>query len=239
MTQRMPIPAHVVAAAQAIGAACEPAAPMAVYNGFPYYSRCKYTATLAAGVYTVPALRRRLFGYAIGGDMGSVGFTGRTATDIDTNITVAAQTNAGEDLTIYGMGLQIVAPGIESDPALAQKALPNIGATVQTQGRKGRVPIGPLDLIPGSSGIYGAAFSDAQGANVGGLTNGQPIKGNYLEIDGDLIWTAKGADSQLVVEFENEAFSFTPLATTPPATIDLVLRVQLFCTQLSKLSQNG
>lgn len=186
-----------------------------VVNAYPYYSQVRFAATVtndggATPVYTYTinqGTERRAFGYAIGDSIagGVAGFpTGYSATPLETNLIQRAQTNAGENLEIFGVGCYISA---ESDPFLAALLLERMSVQISLNGDSQMVRLGRASFLPGGGGLHGAGHSAIRrpGANdqtsiFSVATNGLPGRENFFPLPFPLTWKSAGkADSNLVI----------------------------------------
>jgi len=185
----------------------------------PYFSRVKFESTRSATpfIYTVAAnLESRAFGYQLGGDMAAGGYivTTRTATKCDTNIITAGRTIGGQAVEISGISVQVLS---SSAAELVTVLWPELSVVLSLNGGENAFLLGTPAMLPGSSGLYGAARNSigeqaiAGGRpNEGYITNGLPGLHNQAAIPEGLIWYPEGEqDSTLNIIFRSERAAAT------------------------------
>jgi hypothetical protein len=176
-----------------------------------YYSRVRFTTTLASLVYTVSKGQNvTAFGYGIGQDMATAGQSGNAATPADTNLTSANQTVSGECLLIRGIGL-IVLCG--SDAHLVKQSDGQISCQLNLNGGNPVYKLGVPSMLPGPGGFFGRSDAPSVGpspaevtnGNIGALSNGMPVASNYFPFEEPIIWRPAGSpDSSLNVQLRSE-----------------------------------
>lgn len=208
-----------------------------VVKTIPYYSVARLTALRSgagpAYTYVIPeGAETKFFAYAVGGPMTSAGYGMRSATLADTNLQTASQTIDGDHVDILGVGVQILQ---SSDVRLAKEAAESVSLKLSLNGGNNAQVLGPLDLIGGGTGMFGAAESAAmQGAVVSFAANGYPYFDNVLHLPETIKWLPAGnQDSTLVLVARVEravTFTFTADAELPPPPpeIYLAMRCRLF-----------
>src|SRR6266852_4484855 len=178
-----------------------------VQEHWPYYSRIRFQAAIAAGppvVYTFTLKQQVLgFSYSIGQDMGPAGFpTGTIATIADTNLSEGAKTKDGQSLEIFGSSCFIVPT---SDPTMLAFVYQNASLAFSQSGGDSQKKVGPLLFVPSPGGLSGYAVSygtqpnkSANHTDYGFITNGLPVQGNHWKLPNPVIWQPSGkTDSTL------------------------------------------
>ncbi len=167
----------------------------------PYYSAIYVDAprTGAAGAftYTIPAgFEARAFSYAVGGDMGAAGRSGRIATDADTNLEDERRTNNGEVVIVEGLGIEVMAG---TDPELLRLASRDFTAAIERGGGKSRDLLGHITQWPGGGGLAGVQESRSGLQPLGGgrplvgqVQNGVPHTSNLRKLPVPFVWTPNG-----------------------------------------------
>jgi hypothetical protein len=178
-----------------------------VQEHWPYYSRVRFQASIAAGppvVYTF-TLKQQVLGFsdAIGQDMGPAGFpTPTIATIADTNLSESAKTKDGQNLEIFGISCFIVPT---SDPTMLAFVYQTASLAFSQSGGDTQKKVGPLLFVPSPGGLSGYAASFGTQANksqnhtdYGFITNGLPVQGNHWKLPNPVIWQPSGkVDSTL------------------------------------------
>lgn len=207
----------------------------------PYFSVGRFTFDEDTGVYTLlKGAEVKLFSYKVGEDMRPAGRDGESATLADTNLVVGGQTIDSECVTIVGFAIQAMGLGAVSDPLAALHAAPNISVAFVFNGGKRTYQYGNLEMIPGANGYFGSGTSAAAGDAVGAMTSGWPTFGNFFKIPEGIDWNpASQADSSMTMLLKAERdVTFEVDNDTPPASVNLDLRAQLFCVQQARRSTN-
>ncbi len=167
----------------------------------PYYSGVYFNAarTGASGsyVYTIAnGTEVRAFSYAVGGDMGPAGRTGRTATDADTNLEDERRTNNGELVLVEGVGVEAMA---YTDPELLRSASRDLTIAIERGGGKTRDLLGHLTQWPAGGGLAGLQESRIGHQPLGGgrplvgqMQLGAPVVGNMRKLPVAIPWTPNG-----------------------------------------------
>lgn len=234
---------------------------------WPYFSRIRFRATIAAGppvVYSFPlGLTSRAFSYGIGQDMSPAGFApGTLATEADTNLVEANKTKDGQELEIVGVSCFIVPT---SDPTMTAFIFKDASAKFTRAGGDEAQKIGSLMFIPSSGGLTGQGISYGTQANkssnhvpYGFVSNGLPVFGSYYKLPAPVYWSPSGStDSTLNLEVALQRAitlpNLTPRALglstdfqdlfAPPTTVDapytyVELIMQLFSRQTQGRSKN-
>jgi hypothetical protein len=179
-----------------------------------YYSTVRFQATVAAGfTYTfAQGLELRAFGYAVGQDMGPVGFPSGTtpATLADTNLQKPGETVAGETVTVYGISLLLTS---DSDAQLAKMLWPNISCLLSLNGDNQVFKLGTPEFIPQAGGLCGfgdsyvvtPSLAESLSTRSGVLNNGLAQVANFFPFPEPIIWRPSGnADSALIVKLKVE-----------------------------------
>jgi hypothetical protein len=187
------------------------------------------------------------------------------ATDADTNLIKGSQTNAGFQVIIRGIAVQLTA---DSNPSFAKEIADNVSVSISLNGGTQSWKLGNLAFMPGAGGYYGTARDALQVPDLaqttafdpGSIVNGLPSAQNYYQFPQPLIWSPAGAvDSTLVVIFTAERQLSVPTlgpraatagvtAYTPPAANVAVgtspfsdgvgLKVRLISQQIAPRSAN-
>jgi hypothetical protein len=171
-----------------------------------YYSVVRFQAqvAVAGGVSTLSwnqGMEQRPFSYRIGDQLTGAGFdpsfTPQIATQADTNLVQASQTNAGEQLLVHGISLM---PGTTTDAGAFAWLNDSMSVVVSMDGDSRRYRLGRPIMIPASGGMYGFATSVATSFNTGQYSNGMPEIMNFYPFPEPLVWTSAGeTDSNLNV----------------------------------------
>lgn len=181
----------------------------------PYWSTCRFSATVAANVATLTAnVQRKAFQYQIGQAPTVAGFaTTDTAQPCDTNLLQAGQTLDNADVWIYGLALELCN---NSEPALAALIWRQCLVELSLNGNTS-IKLGTPAMFPSAGGLYGFGQSNAvlpaaqntgmgadggPGSAFGFAQNGNPMGGNYCRFPQPFKWCGigtGGADAQLSV----------------------------------------
>lgn len=196
----------------------------------PYWSTVRIAGTVAGNVLTVGNTTRKAFAYQIGQDMTVAGFTSTIAEGADTNLLQASQTLDNADVWIWGLAIELCP---NSEPILAARLWREVLVELSTSGTQS-IRLGTLGMFPGAGGLYGMGRSFAGqpstnqlgapdggiGANVGFLSNGNPMGGNFMRFPQPFKWSSVGSnqgDSQLTVSLTPVRQIAIPLAATRAA----------------------
>lgn len=186
----------------------------------PYWSTVRFQATRAAGppvAFTIDTSTRKAFAYAQGQDMTIAGFTAaaRTAFLSDTNLLKQSETRDNSDVWIWGVAAYLLPT---SEPVLAQRVWADTSVELSLNGTQS-IALGTLEMFPGAGGLYGfgksfirapdiltasanLADGPGEGANVGFISNGNPMAGNFFRLPQPFKWSGvgtAGADSALSI----------------------------------------
>lgn len=240
----------------------------------PYWSTVRIAGTVAGNVLTVAATTRKAFSYQIGQDMTAAGFTATTAEGAETNLLQASQTLDNADVWIWGLAIELCP---NSEPLLAQRLWRECLVELSTSGTQS-IRLGTLGMFPSAGSLYGVgqsfigqpptnqkgAADGGYGSNVGSLSNGNPMAGNFMKFPQPFKWSSIGSnagDSQLTVSITpvraiTHALAATRaavpvVAAVTPGTIEVAtqpatgdrgtfcdLRVRLIAVSVSNRSQN-
>lgn len=233
-----------------------------------YWSTVRVRGTVAANVLTVDTTVRKAFAYSIGQTMEIAGFAAASgaAQGCDTNLLRPSETLDNAEVYIYGLGVEICQ---NSEPVLAARLFRECELGLSLNGTQS-IRIGTLGMFPAGGGIYGAGRSFAAesdfamagpsdggaGAQIGFVSNGNPLSNNFRQFKDPFIWTSvgsNGGDSSLVISVQPDREITIPLAAsrvaaagvaawTQPATGDLGtfcdFRLRLFSISLGARSKN-
>jgi hypothetical protein len=194
-------------------------------QSYPYYShvRFQFTASAAGGppatnTYSLAAGSTvKAFNYAQGQSLTGAGFLAGNATALDTNLIKQSETIGGETVKIYGISFLLDTDG---DAELTRLAFANVSVRIGLNGDQNVYNFGPLSMMPGGGGLYGAGRTDTvepglldRYSMVGALSNGLPGTANYFRLPTPIIWKPPGStDASLVITCVVErAISFTSL----------------------------
>lgn len=195
-----------------------------------YYSVVRFQAlvNVAGPTSTLVFVPQELrpFSYRIGDSLTNAGFDASMgqATEADTNLIKASETNAGEQLEVQGISLM---PGDTTDIELFKSLSASMSVVISMDGDARRYRIGRPTMIPGSGGVFGGGPTTALGNNaIGGIpqsqgfSNGWPDIVNYYPFPEPLLWTASGeTDSNFNVILKlqrQQLFTETAVIGTPP-----------------------
>lgn len=168
-----------------------------------YYSVVRFAGTVTA-VVGPPAtttvtwqggVEFRPFSYRILDPLTSAGFPaafgpGALATQADTNLVKASETNAGEQVMVHGIS---VMPGLTTDFGAWNFLGDNLSVVISMDGDARRYRLGRPFMIPASGGNYGGI-----GASVitpfqsGTWANGVPDIANYYPFPEPMLWSSSG-----------------------------------------------
>lgn len=147
---------------------------------------------------TFPATELRPFGYRIGDPLTQAGFDASQgiATDADTNLVKASETNAGQQVEVHGISLM---PSSITDIGLWKLLCAHISVKVSMDGDAQQYRLGRMDMIPGGGGTTGSGITstivpdlDASVYQDGSFSNGWSIVDNYYPFPQPIIWTPSG-----------------------------------------------
>lgn len=181
---------------------------------FPFAVAGTFTYTVSAGT------SYKAFSYGIGQDMAIVGFpTSTPATNADTNLQKANETQSGEMVRIYGISLL---PTSDSDAFLTKIIWPNLSVSLVMNGSQIQ-RLGTPEFIPGAGGLTGFGDSYVQAPSQlesfsrssGALTNGLAQVSNFKPFPEPIVWNPSGQmDSTLniAVTCERNTIATTLLA---------------------------
>jgi hypothetical protein len=185
-----------------------------------YWSRVRFVATLTGSgpyIYSIATQTVQAFNYGFGASATVAGLPAN-ATAADTSIQQPMQTINAENVLVRGVGL-FLAPG--SDPILAKQLDATVSVTVNLGPTKYK--LGLPSFLPGPGGLTGFTESmiaqppptDAFIREIGGMSNGAPIAGNYLEFPRSLLWMPAGAGnaSNFFVELQCQVAATQPVNT--------------------------
>lgn len=163
-----------------------------------YYSVVRFqgTAVAAGGTSTTTwtaGTELRPFSYRIGDPLTTAGFDPtflpNAATQADTNLVKASETNAGEQLKIYGISMM---PGTTTDPGAFAQLNDHMSVVISMDGDARRYRLGRPFMVPASGGLMGLATSISTSLFTGVWSNGNPQIWNYYEFPDPLLWTTAG-----------------------------------------------
>lgn len=179
-----------------------------------YHSTGRFQATVAAGppaTYTVKSgTELRLFGYAVGQDLATVGFPANTsATNADTNLTKPSETVGGEAVDIYGISILLAS---DSEPQIAKLLWPVMSVILSLNGDAQSYKLGTPEFIPGAGGLCGqgdsyVTYPDQTSylAKASAMTNGFAMAQNFYPFQEPVQWLPSGnADSALILKLRIE-----------------------------------
>jgi len=180
----------------------------------PYWSTVRFQASIAAGppvVYTIDTTPRKAFQYAIGQTMVIAGFDDDVAALCETNLLRPGETRDNSDVWIWGLSAELCT---NSEPLLAAQLWRHCSVEISLNGTTS-IPLGTLNMFPAAGGLYGSGRSfleepplnqsggdDGGGTQVGYLSNGNPMAGNFLRFPQPFKWSSVGSntpDSQLSI----------------------------------------
>lgn len=212
----------------------------------PYWSTVRFQSVQAGSTtktFTIDTSDRKAFAYAQGQTMNIGGFlTGYgVATLADTNLLKANETRDNSDVWIWGLAAGITP---ESEPALARRVWRDVSCQISLNGTQS-IPLGTLEMFPGAGGLFGAGVtylksppvsttgpSSAEGgigAQMGFVTNGNPMAGNFFRLPQPFKWAAvgsAGSDSSLILTCTpNRSIVETAIARAAVAPISMISSV--------------
>jgi hypothetical protein len=167
---------------------------------------------------TIDTTTRKAFQYAVGNSMAVAGApSASNATFSDTNLLVQGTTLSNADVWIYGVCLE---PLEGSEPVILQALWNDSYLDISTDGQTS-IRIGTPAMFPGAGGLYGRGQSGAllppdnttgpsvtgaanagPGAEVGFISNGNPMAGNFIRFPQPFKWAGVGtgaADATLTI----------------------------------------
>ena len=207
-------------------AAGVPAQRFKLWNA--YYSVIRFAGTVTnpvPGTTTVTwtgGTELRPFSYRIGDALTAAGFPaafgpGALATQADTNLVKASETNAGEQVLVYGISLM---PGTTSDLGAFAFLNDNMSVVISMDGDARRYRLGRPFMLPASGGIYaGSASSVITPVQTGGYSNGLPLIDNYYPFPEPMLWTASGetdSNFNVVLRLERTTSVSAPTTASSP-----------------------
>lgn len=194
-----------------------------------YYSVVRFSGTVTVvGANTVVTWQggteQRPFSYRIGDPLVSAGFPAAfgpaaPATQADTNLVKASETNAGEQVMVHGIS---VMPGLTTDFGAWNFLGDSMSVVISMDGDARRYRLGRPFMIPASGGNYGGIGASVITPFQGGTwANGVPDIANYYPFPEPMLWSASGAtDSNFNVVLRLErtvAVTAATAATSPTA----------------------
>jgi hypothetical protein len=175
----------------------------------PYHSSTYYDWVRTGGgpyTYTLAAGERKAFSYKIGDVPTLGGFRAGfgAATEAETNLINANNTNGGEFVIVRGLRL-ILEP--DSDVRLAALMWPNISVLAKFQTGEIAWKFGNLSMIPGGGGLYGGGNDSVGIQPLGGgrpqfnvASNGHAAFNNYFPLRHGFVWNPASAGRDTTFE---------------------------------------
>lgn len=196
-----------------------------LWNAYFSVVRFAATVTTAAGNTSVAwngGVEQRPFSYRIGDPLITAGFPAAfgpnaPATQADTNIVKASETNAGEQVLVHGISIM---PTLTTDFGAWNALNDNMSVVISMDGDARRYRLGRPFMIPASGGNYGGiAVSVITPAQTGVFANGVPDIANYYPFPEPLLWTSSGetdSNFNVVLRLERGVTVTAPTGTTSP-----------------------
>jgi hypothetical protein len=191
-----------------------------------YFSRCRITSnSLTADQYIVSAGQEvTAFGYARGNDMTAGGQPGYQAKSSDTNIVTPSQTIAGENVVIYGIGINV---GGMSDANLLKQLDPNVSVKLRVNSTTDYL-LGTPSMLPSPSGLFGSSeawsvapsLPDQVSRNIGAMSNGVPHASNFFPFPEPFMWYSAGngdSNVQVILRVENQVATIAQFSSVARA----------------------
>jgi hypothetical protein len=209
-----------------------------------------------AGVVTAPAANTivtwqggtelRPFSYRIGDALTAAGFPAlfgpnALATQCDTNLVKASETNAGEQVRVHGISLM---PSLTTDSGAWAWLNDNMSVVISMDGDAKRYRLGRPFMIPASGGSYGLATSVVTVQQLGAWSNGVPDIANYYPFPEPMLWTSGGetdSNFNVVLRLERGVTISAPTTAASPLPANSGTDVGSFVDCLCRLhtSQTG
>lgn len=212
----------------------------------PYWSTVRFQSTQTGSttkVFTIDTSDRKAFAYAIGQDRAIGGFP--TAAGVaqlcDTNLLKANETRDNSDVWIWGLAASITP---DSEPALARRVWRDTAVQISLNGTQS-IPLGTFEMFPSAGGLFGqgttylkspatnvsgpTSAEAGAGAQMGFVTNGNPMAGNFFRLPQPFKWAAvgsAGSDSSLIITCTpNRLIQETAIARAAVAPISMTTSV--------------
>lgn len=195
-----------------------------LWNAYFSIVRFAGTVTTAAGNTTVAwqgGTELRPFSYRIGDALTAAGFPAifgpnALATQCDTNLVKASETNAGEQVLVYGISLM---PSLTTDAGAWSWLNDNMSVVISMDGDAKRYRLGRPFMIPASGGSYGLGASVVTPTQMGQWSNGMPDIANYYPFPEPMLWTSSGetdSNFNVVLRLERSVSLTTVTGTGSP-----------------------
>jgi len=220
-----------------------------------YYSVVRFsgTVTVAGPATTVTwqgGTELRPFSYRIQDPLTTAGFPpafgpGALATQADTNLIKASETQAGEQLMVHGISLM---PTLTTDTGAWSFLNDNMSTVISMDGDQRRYRLGRPFMIPASGGSYGFPSSVVTPFQIGAWSNGVPDIANYYPFPEPMVWTSSGetdSNFNVILRLERNVAIQAPTASTSPVTagidfgayVDIMVRLHTSQTASRSLNQ--
>jgi hypothetical protein len=190
-----------------------------------YYSVVRFAGTVvtAAPNTTVTwqgGTELRPFSYRIGDPLTTAGYPAAfgNATQADTNLVKASETQAGEQLLVHGISLM---PSLTTDTGAWAYLSDNMSVVISMDGDQRRYRLGRPYMIPASGGSYGFPSSVITPFAIGSWSNGVPDIANYYPFPEPMVWTSSGqtdSNFNVVLRLERTVAVEATTTGTSPAT---------------------
>ena len=220
-----------------------------------YYSVVRFAATVtnpAPGTTTVTwtaGTELRPFSYRILDPLTSAGFPAAlgNATQADTNLVKSSETNAGEQVLVYGLSLM---PTLTTDSWAFSVLNDVMSVRLSLDGDQRTYRLGRPFMIPASGGLYGFASSVIAPAQMGTWSNGVPDIANYYPFPEPILWSSSGetdSNFNIILRLERGAVVTAPTTANSPSPqgsgvdvgsyVDLMARLHTSQTGARSLNQ--